>query len=223
MKEKYFAIYIDALFINLRRNIVKKKALHIALGIDQEGKKEILGFWINPTESSNCWELIINDLRERRVKKVLLFIADGPSGIQETIRKYYPRADFQSYIVHAERNLISKIRSGDKYIIDRVMKRIFDTSSEEDARKRFNEFKEEWNNKYPKAIYNMETRLDILLTYYKYPESIRKVIRSTNMIERLNKEIRRRIKIIDSLPGEESARKIIYLRIIEENNKYSGI
>jgi transposase-like protein len=101
------------------------------------------------------------------------------------------------------------------------MKRIFDASSEEEARKRFNEFKEEWNNKYPKAMYNLENRLDLLLTYYKYPEPVRKVIRSTNMIERLNKEIRRRIKIIDSLSGEESARKIIYLRIIEENNKYS--
>ena len=117
----------------------------------------------------------------------------------------------------------------DENIIGREMKRIFDASSEEEARKRFNEFKETWNNKYPKAIYNMETRLDLLLTYYKYPEPIRKVIRSTNMIERLNKEIRRRIKIIDSLikiidslPGEESARKIIYLRIIEENDKFSG-
>jgi|GEM_PF-2810420 len=68
----------------------------------------------------------------------------------------------------------------------------------------------------------METRLDLLLTYYKYPEPIRKVIRSTNVIERLNKEIRRRIKIIDSLPGEELARKIIYLRIIEKNDKFSG-
>jgi transposase-like protein len=68
----------------------------------------------------------------------------------------------------------------------------------------------------------METRLDLLLTYYKYPEPVRKVIRSTNMIERLNNEIRRKVKIIDSSPSEESARKIIYLRIIEENNKYSG-
>ncbi|MGC9138552.1 MAG: transposase [Thermoplasmata archaeon] len=129
--------------------------------------------------------------------------------------------EFQSCIVHAERNLLSKVRAGDKYIIGREMKRIFDASSEEEARKRFNEFKEEWNNKYPKAMYNLENRLDLLLTYYKYPEPVRKVIRSTNMIERLNKEIRRRIKIIDSLSGEESARKIIYLRILEENNKYS--
>jgi transposase-like protein len=68
----------------------------------------------------------------------------------------------------------------------------------------------------------MENRLDLLLAYYRYPEQVRKVIRSTNMIERLNREIRRRIKIMDSLPGEESARNIIYLRIIEENNKYSG-
>ena len=215
LKERYFAIYIDALFLNLRRNTVEKEALHIALGIDVEGKKEILGFWINPSESSNSWELIINDLKERGIKEVLLFIADGLSGIQETIKKYYPRADFQSCIIHAERNLLSKVRAGDKDIIGREMKKIFDASSEEEARKRFNEFKETWNNRYPKAIYNMETRLDLLLTYYKYPEPIRKVIRSTNMIERLNKEIRRRIKIIDSLPGEESARKIIYLRIIE--------
>ncbi|MGC8584795.1 MAG: transposase [Thermoplasmata archaeon] len=111
----------------------------------------------------------------------MIFIADDLSGIQETIKKYYPRTYFQSCIIHAERNLISKIRSGDKYIIDRVMKRIFDASSEEEARKRFNEFKEEWNNKYPKAIYNIETRLDILLGYYEYPEPVRKVIRSTNI------------------------------------------
>ena len=87
LKEKYFAIYIDALFLNLRRNTVEKEALHIALGIDQEGKKEIPGFWINPTESSRSWELIINDLRERGVKEVLIFIADGLSGIQEILSK----------------------------------------------------------------------------------------------------------------------------------------
>jgi putative transposase len=94
LKEKYFAIYIDALFLNLRRNTVEKEVLHIALGMDQEGKREIPGFWINPTESSSSWELIINDLRERGVKKVLIFIADGLSGIKETIRKYYSRKNF---------------------------------------------------------------------------------------------------------------------------------
>ncbi|MGC8872813.1 MAG: transposase, partial [Caldimicrobium sp.] len=91
LKEKYFAIYIDALFLNLRRNTVEKEALHIALGIDLDGKKEIPGFWINPTESSRSWELIINDLKERGIKEVMIFIADGLSGIQETIRKYYSR------------------------------------------------------------------------------------------------------------------------------------
>ncbi|MGC9123910.1 MAG: transposase [Thermoplasmata archaeon] len=130
--------------------------------------------------------------------------------------------EFQSCIVHAERNMLSKVRAEDKNIIGREMIRIFDASSEEEPRRRFNEFKEEWNNKYSKAIYNMENRLDLLLTYYRYLEPISKVIRSTNMIKRLNKEIRRRIKIIDSLPGEESARKIIYLMIIEGNNKFSG-
>jgi putative transposase len=89
---------------------VEKEALHIALGTDLDGKKEILGFWINPIESSSSWELIINDLKERGVNEVLIFIADGLSGIQETIRKYYPGADFQSCIVHAERNMLSKIR-----------------------------------------------------------------------------------------------------------------
>jgi putative transposase len=103
--------------------------------------------------------------------------------IQETIKKYYPRTDFQSCIVHAERNLLSKVRAGDKYIIGREIKRIFDASSEEEAKRRFNEFKEEWNNKYPKAIYNMENRLDLLLAYYRYPEPIRILIRSTSMIE----------------------------------------
>gem|GEM_PF-4974914 len=81
---------------------MEKEALHIALGIDPEGKKEILGFWINPSDLSNSCELIINDLKERAIKEVLLFIADGPSGIREKIKKYYPTADFQSCIIHAE-------------------------------------------------------------------------------------------------------------------------
>jgi len=104
---------------------------------------------------------------------------------------------------------------------DAQVKQIFLSRSREEAMKRFNEFKSIWEGKYPKQVYNLERKLNYLFTYFQYPKSIRRSIHSNNIIERMNKEIRRRIKVIDSLPTEESALKIIYLRVAELNEKWS--
>ena len=109
----------------------------------------------------------------------------------------------------------------DRNEIDSDLKVIFLSRSREEALNQFTEFKDKWSSRYPRPLYNMEKNLSILLKYYDYPESIRRSIHSTNLIERMNKEIRRRIKIIDSLPSEESAMKIIYLRVAEINEKWS--
>ena len=104
---------------------------------------------------------------------------------------------------------------------DAQVKQIFLSRSREEAMKRFNEFKNIWEGKYPKQVYNLERKLNYLFTYFQYPKSIRRSIHSNNIIERMNKEIRRRIKVIDSIPTEESALKIIYLRVAELNEKWS--
>ena len=112
------------------------------------------------------------------------------------------------------------MRVQDRNEIDSDLKEIFLSGSRDEAIDQFNAFKDKWSSKYPRPVYNMERNLGILLKYYDYPESTRRSIHSANLIERLNKEIRRRIKIIDSLPSEESAMKIIYLRVAEINERW---
>ena len=155
------------------------------------------------------------------MEEPLLFIADGLPGIEEEIKQRYLRSDFQLCTIHASRNLESYVRIQDRNEIDSDLKGIFLSRTREEAMKHFTEFKNKCSPKYPRPVYNMEKNLSTLIKYYDYPESIRRSIHSTNLIERMNKEILRRIKIIDSLPTEESAMKVIYLRVVEINEAWS--
>ena len=176
---------------------------------------------MNPVENHIAYRNVLMDLHQRGVEEPLIFIADGLSGIEEEIRQLYPRADFQLCTIHASRNFESHVKVQDRNEIDSDLKVIFLSRTREDALNQFTEFKSKWSSKYPRPVYNMEKNLGILLKYYDYPEPIRRSIHSSNLIERMNKEIRRRIKIIDSLPTEESAMKIIYFRVAEINEKWS--
>jgi len=200
---------------------LQKECVIFAMGIRESGNYEILGFYMNPVENHTAYRNVLIDLHERGVEEPLLFIADGLPGIEEEIRQIYPRADFQLCTIHASRNFESNVRVRDRNEIDAQLKRIFLSHTREEAMKRFSEFSDRWSEMYPRPLYNMEKNLGSLLKYYEYPEPIRRSIHSTNLIERMNKEIRRRIKIIDSLPSEESAMKIIYLISAEINDKWS--
>jgi len=182
------------------------------MGIRESGNYEILGFYMNPVENHIAYRNVLMDIHERGVEEPLLFIADGLPGIEEEIRQLYPRADFQLCTIHASRNFESHVRVQDRNEIDSDLKEIFLSRTREEALNQFNEFKDKWSSKDPRPLYNMEKNLSILFRYYDYPDPIRRSIHSTNLIERMNKEIRRRIKIIDSLPSEDSAMKIIHHR-----------
>ena len=221
LEKRYIAIFMDAMFFSLRRDTVQKECVIFAMGIKETGQYEILGFYMNPVENHIAYRNVLMDLHERGVEEPLLFIADGLPGIEEEIRQLYPRADFQLCTIHESRNFESHVRVQDRNAIDSDLKGIFLSRTREEALNQFTEFKNKWSSRYPRPIYNMEKNLGILLKYYDYPESIRRSIHSTNLIERMNKEIRRRIKIIDSLPSEESAMKIMYLRVAEINEAWS--
>ena len=221
LDKRYIAIFMDAMFFSLRRETVQKECVIFAMGIRETGQYEILGFYMNPIENHIAYRNVLMDLHERGLEEPLLFIADGLPGIEEEIKQLYPRADFQLCTIHASRNFESHVRVQDRNEIDSDLKGIFLSRSREEALNQFTEFKNRWSKRYPRPVYNMEKNLSILLKYYDYPESTRRSIHSTNLIERMNKEIRRRIKIIDSLPSEESAMKIIYLRLAEINEKWS--
>ena len=149
-------------------------------------------------------------------------MVDGMPRLDEEIRKIFPRSDFQLCTVHASRNFESDVRESDRNEIDHDLKGIFLSDTKDSAINRFNQFKDKLSSKYPRPVYNMERKLGYLFTYFQYPESIRRSLHSSNIIERMNKEIRRRMKVIDSLPGESAAMKIIYLRVAELNEKSSN-
>ena len=221
LEKRYIAIFMDAMFFSLRRDTVEKECVIFAMGIRENGNYEILGFYMNPVENHVAYRNVLMDLHERGVEEPLLFIADGLPGIEEEVRQICPRADFQLCTVHASRNFETHVRVQDRNEIDNDLKGIFLSRTREEAIGQINEFKNKWSNKYPRPVYNMEKNLNVLLRYHDYPESIKRSIHSTNLIERMNKEIRRRIKVIDSMPSEESAMKIIYLRAAEINDKWS--
>jgi len=132
-----------------------------------------------------------------------------------------PRSDFRSCAVHAMRNALSKAMAPDRYTVSRELKTVFNTSSREEAGKRFKTFSS-FNKQYPDMIYALQRSFDILTRYYDCPEAIGRFVRSTSIIERMNKEVKRRIRIIDSLHTEDIAVKIIYSRVIEPNSNWSN-
>ena len=176
---------------------------------------------ISPLKKHNIYFTIIQDLYNRGIREPLLFMVDGMPRLDEEIRKIFPRSDFQLCTIHASRNLESDVRESDRNEIDHDLKGISLSDTKDSAINRFNQFKDKWSSKYPRPVYNMERKPGYLFTYFQYSESIRRSLHSSNIIERMNKEIRRRIKVIDSLPGESAATKIIYLRVAELNEKWS--
>ena len=154
------------------------------------------------------------------MKQSLLFIVDGINNLDEEVMKIYPGSDFQLCTIHYTRGLKSKVKEKDIEIIEDANK-MFKCSNKEEAIIKFNDFKNKWNSRYPNAIYNTEIKLGSLLRFYDYPLKIRNSLKSTNIIERMNEEIRRRIKTVSSFPDEDSAVKIFYLKSIEFNSRHA--
>ncbi len=220
LDKRYIAVMLDGLFFYLRRETVDKEPVIFALGIKESGEYEILGFYLTIKESHNNYKDVLEDLYRRGLKESLLFIADGITDLDEEVMKIYPGSDFQLCTIHYARGLKSKVKEKDLEIIEDANK-MFRCSNKQEAIIRFNEMKDKWNSRYPNVIYNTERKLGQLLRFYDYPSKIRNSLKSTNEIERLNEEIRRRIKVVSSFPDEDSAMKIFYLKSIEFNSRHA--
>jgi len=137
--------------------------------MDEGDYKEILDFEVNPSEGAESWLEMIKRLYEQGVREVLLFVADGVIGLEERIKEYFPKADFQSCVVHKVRNTLNKVRTKDRKKIARDLKRIYQASTEKKALRGFEKFKEKWELKYPKVVKSWEQELYKLLIFLKYP------------------------------------------------------
>lgn len=220
LNKRYSVLFIDAMSVKLRRDTVANDSVYFILGIDEEGYREVLDFYIGTTESSYVWEEILYSLKERGATDVLLSVMDGLPGLEEAFNKVYPKADVQSCVVHKVRNTIRKVRKKDLSEILQDLKSVYESPTKDQAMIMLDEFSTKWGKLYPKVVDSWNNNSS-LFTYYSYPLAIRKVIYTTNWIERFNKEARRLTKIKNSFPTEDSLSKIIYFKVIDCNSKWS--
>ena len=183
LNKHYSVLFIDAMSVKLRRDTVANDSVYFILGIDEEGYREVLDFYIGTTESSYVWEEILSSLKERGATDVLLGVMDGLPGLEEAFNKVYPKADVQSCVVHKVRNTIRKVRKKDLSEILQDLKSVYESTTKDQAMIMLDEFSIKWVKLYPKVVDSWNNNSS-LFTYYSYPLAIRKAIYTTNWIER---------------------------------------
>lgn len=217
----YAAIFIDAFFFPLKRKNVEKEAIYVALGIDPEGHREVIGFWIpGGSEGASNWEEILLELRARGVNNVDFIVADGLSGISEAINRVYPKAQYQYCVLHACRSSLNKVRASDKKQISEDLKDIYCANSISEAKNALGNFSKKWIKVYPKVVSFWESNFEDLTNFMILPVKLWRFVYTTNWVERLHKEIKRRIKSMEQFQNEISAEKILYGLYTEQNQKY---
>jgi transposase-like protein len=221
LSKRYAVIYLDGLYVKLKRGTVSGEVIYFAMGIDEHGHRQILGFYVGGQESSNGWREVLKDLYSRGVEEVLLGVFDGLPGLDDAFRETYPKADVQHCIVHKVRATFPKIRIEHRTDVINDLKTIYNAVDHEMALAAFDTVKAKWGKLYPKEMKSWESQLSTLLTFYKYPAALKKAIYTSNAIERMNKEFRKRLKPMNSLTNMDAAEKIVYLQCIEYNDTYA--
>jgi len=218
----YVILYIDCIFYKVRQDgKVVDKAVYVVIGVNKEGRKELLGFWINETESASFWFKVLNDLKSRGVKDVLIFSVDNLSGIDKAIKGVYPQAEIQKCVVHQIRNSLKYVSWKDKKELSSDLKKVYGAATLEEAELRMDEFEEKWADKYPHIIKSWRTNWQQLMTYFKYPLELRKLMYTTNIIESVNSKFR---KVTDGkrvFPSDMSVLKSLYLAALELTKKWN--
>jgi transposase-like protein len=218
----YPIIFMDATVLKIRVDrVVKNIAAYIMLGVTLEGKKEIIGIWIGENENSKYWLTVLNDIKKRGVEDVLIFSIDGLNGFNEAIGAVYPKAEVQRCIVHQIRSSLKFVSWKDRKIVAKDLKSVYTAYTEENAQLALTDFNDIWGKKYPNIAVSWTNHWAELSTFFKYPDSVRKLIYTTNPIESLNATIKRKTKSKGSFPTEDAAFKVIYLATQEQQNKWN--
>ena len=218
----YPIVFMDATVLKIRVDrVVKNIAAYIMLGITLEGKKEILGIWIGENETSKYWLTLLNELKNRGVEDILIFAIDGLNGFNQAIQAVYPKAEIQRCIVHQIRSSLKFVSWKDRKAVAKDLKTIYSAATEEDAQLALTEFNDIWGSKYPHILQSWLNNWNELATFFKYPKSIQTLIYTTNPIESLNANIKRKTNSKGSFPTIDSAFKMLYLSTQEAQEKWN--
>lgn len=218
----YPIVYLDCIVVKIRQDKqVVNKAIYLALGVNMEGHKELLGLWISENEGAKFWLNVLTELQNRGVKDILIACVDGLKGFPDAINTAFPQTQIQLCIVHMVRNAMKYVPWKDYKAVAADLKRIYQSVTEEEALLALDQFAGRWDDKYPQISRSWRSHWDNLNTLFNYPEDIRKAIYTTNAIESVNSVIRKAIKKRKLFPTDDSAKKVIYLAIIDASKKWT--
>lgn len=208
----YPFIFMDAIHYKIRQDgHILNRAAYVVLGVTLDGNKDILGIWIGENETSKFWLGVMNDLKNRGTKDVLLFCVDGLTGLKEAIEAAYPKAQIQRCIIHQLRNSFKYVTYKDIKEFSSDFKEVYNAINEDVALEKLHELKEKWGKSYPFALRSWENNWDVLSPFYKFPQEIRKIIYTTNIIEGLHRQYRKVTKSKTMFPSDTSLEKMLYL------------
>jgi transposase-like protein len=222
LDEVYPILYIDAIHYSVRDNgIIRKLAAYVILGITVEGRKDVLTINVGDNESSKYWLSVLNELKNRGVKDILVICADGLSGIKEAIATAFPKTEYQRCIVHQVRNTLKYVPDKDRKLFATDLKTIYHASTEEKAREALDRVNEKWTPKYPNSMKRWYDNWDAISPIFKFSPTVRKVIYTTNAIESLNSTYRKLNRQRSVFPSDTALLKALYLATFEATKKWT--
>ena len=218
----YPIVFMDALRVKIRDSgHVINKAVYMALGVNLDGNKEVLGLWVAKEEGAKFWLKVVTELKNRGVKDMFIACVDGLKGFPEAIESVYPETQVQLCIVHMVRNSLRFVPWKDKKAVVADLKTIYTATNAEVAKENLNAFRTKWDEKYPTIADSWERNWEGLVPFLSYPDYIRKAIYTTNAIESLNRSLRKISKNRGSFPNDESALKLLYLALKNISKKWT--
>lgn len=219
LSDKFFCVYLDATYIPLRRDTYQREAVYIAVGIKPNGNKEIIDYRIAPVENLEVWSEMIADFKERGLEQVELFLSDGFVGIKDMLKQYYPKSKFQRCLIHIMRNISQKVRVTDRAEILNAFKQVHKQTNQKEAETVLHAFYEAYGSKYSRMIKDLRKLEEDMFVFYQYPKQIRPSIYSTNMIESINRMIKRKTNPKSEFPSEESLDNFLGSQVIDYNDR----
>ena len=220
----YGVVYLDALYVKMRHEgRVENRAVYVAIGIDLEGRKDVLGLWTSNNEGAKFWLGVLTELKNRGVKDVLIICIDGLKGFPQAIEAVFPEARVQLCIVHMVRASLNYVNWKERKVVAADLKSIYRAASERQAAKELDEFVAKWGGKYQAIGKLWKENWDRISPFFEFPAEVRRMIYTTNAVESLHMMLRKIIKTRGSFPSEEAALKLLYLALRNVTAKWEAI
>lgn len=218
----YPFIYLDAIHYKVREDgYYMSKAFYTVLGVTVEGKKEILGLYLNESEGAKFWLQVLTDLNNRGVKDILIASVDGLKGFPEAINAIFPNTEVQLCIVHQIRNSLKYVASKNQKQFAKELKTVYQAFTKEEAEVALDKLEEKWGKKYPIVFDSWYNKWENLSNYFKYPEDIRRIIYTTNIIESVHRQFRMLTKTKGAFPNDNSLLKLLFAGIRNAEKKWT--